>query len=345
MVIDAAEWEPSYGLTATNTTANAKLAETLEAMRRRACAYGSDAERCDCKYGLRPDGRRRPGDEQCGCPELRETIHRLLHRPESLIPEGFVVLPEAIHAEIERLRQAAGQRALTPDDLGAVTRIRVGWGTRFAELLDVGDWLEADDIVDVCTVFEELLKEMAPVLALELTDRENEVERLREENRKLRDYLGQHTADVTVATVPDELVVPRGVMPTDDFNCAEPVGPSNLHVLVVETNDPDVSTEGVAELARTAMETLEHPGVHDIVHIAAWGRATAATDGGIGLLPTIWLHTNWRAVTRHLTTAQREQWSDAVDRSEPCPGPKADRWWRDDSFISPSAPIGAGDDA
>jgi hypothetical protein len=87
------EWEPDYGFTARNTTDVTSLAAALEATRRRICAYGPTATRCDCKYGagvhlnlghVNPDGTVKAGDEQSGCPEISEVIHRLLHRPGSL---------------------------------------------------------------------------------------------------------------------------------------------------------------------------------------------------------------------------------------------------------------------
>lgn len=110
-------WEPgSYGFCAYNETERKALAQTLEALRRRVCAYGGGT-RCDCKYGLtvaddvkveragafgtsdngirvtRFDSKTRQhvevedrgASEQTGCPELREIIHRLLHRDVPLI--------------------------------------------------------------------------------------------------------------------------------------------------------------------------------------------------------------------------------------------------------------------
>lgn len=106
-------WEPSYGFCASNETDRVALAMTLEAVRRRICAYGG-GNRCDCKYGLMPDiyaevqefgikrgeksspanplasrdfynGTKTNNHEQTGCPELRELIHRLLHRDVPLI--------------------------------------------------------------------------------------------------------------------------------------------------------------------------------------------------------------------------------------------------------------------
>ena len=106
-------WEPSYGFCGSNLTEVLALAKTLEAVRRQICAYGG-GNRCDCKYGLtvrdtranvsfgfgqendvvgtRYDSKtkthvedaQRFSSEQTGCPELRETINRLLHRAESL---------------------------------------------------------------------------------------------------------------------------------------------------------------------------------------------------------------------------------------------------------------------
>lgn len=93
---DVSLWEPSYGFCATNEHDRVELAMTLEALRRQVCCYGG-GNRCDCKYGLRPDlgadvqefgviGSKTYGNsEQTGCPELREIIHRLLHRDQPLI--------------------------------------------------------------------------------------------------------------------------------------------------------------------------------------------------------------------------------------------------------------------
>jgi hypothetical protein len=87
------DWEPSYGFCGVSTKANAKLAEALEALealeavRRRVCAYNmglrNEDVRCDCKYGIDLTTKRTMGSEQTGCPELRELINRLLHRPET----------------------------------------------------------------------------------------------------------------------------------------------------------------------------------------------------------------------------------------------------------------------
>ena len=102
------EWEPSYGFCAYNETDAIALAMALESVRRGICAYGG-GNRCDCKYGIRPErgaeihefGISHPdkqaegrmsfyrgvtgNSEQTGCPELREIIHRLLHRDTPLI--------------------------------------------------------------------------------------------------------------------------------------------------------------------------------------------------------------------------------------------------------------------
>lgn len=106
-------WEPNYGFCAGNETDRVVLAMTLEAIRRQVCCYGG-GNRCDCKYGLMPDihavvhefgisrgekspqrttltgpdyyiGVKNENSEQTGCPELRELIHRLLHRDQPLI--------------------------------------------------------------------------------------------------------------------------------------------------------------------------------------------------------------------------------------------------------------------
>lgn len=107
-------WEPTYGFCAMNETDREALAMTLEALRRQVCAYGG-GNFCDCKYGLsidpdkaigefgfiqdkglrhwRYDGKEKqqklvpltPGSEATGCPELRELIHRLLHRDTPIV--------------------------------------------------------------------------------------------------------------------------------------------------------------------------------------------------------------------------------------------------------------------
>lgn len=104
-----APWEGEYGFCGSNETERLALAKTLEAIRRTICTYGGTG-RCDCKYGLtvtdekpthedlgirtmRYDFKTRTRvpapalqySEQTGCPELRETIHRLLHRDLRLI--------------------------------------------------------------------------------------------------------------------------------------------------------------------------------------------------------------------------------------------------------------------
>jgi hypothetical protein len=48
------------------------------------CGYRY-SDRCDCKYGLVDAKYPGAGSEQTGCPELRELINRLLHRPETFI--------------------------------------------------------------------------------------------------------------------------------------------------------------------------------------------------------------------------------------------------------------------
>lgn len=106
LLANVSEWEPSYGFCAMNETDRVALAMTLEAIRRQVCCYGG-GNRCDCKYGLRVErgaqlqefgvapaegersiayrGIRMGSSEQTGCPELREIIHRLLHRDVPLI--------------------------------------------------------------------------------------------------------------------------------------------------------------------------------------------------------------------------------------------------------------------
>jgi hypothetical protein len=85
--------EPAYGFCQINSHSNEELAQALELVRRQICAYGGGnrgSGSCDCKYGASIDtatARRLEyyGGEQTGCPELREVIQRLLHRPESFV--------------------------------------------------------------------------------------------------------------------------------------------------------------------------------------------------------------------------------------------------------------------
>jgi hypothetical protein len=82
------DWEPGYGFCGMNQTDRIALAEALEVVRRLICVYNpppydSDV-RCDCKYGASVKEKQSMGSEHTGCPELREIINRLLHRPETL---------------------------------------------------------------------------------------------------------------------------------------------------------------------------------------------------------------------------------------------------------------------
>ncbi len=52
----------------------AQVIRGLEAVRRSVCAYGPNADRCDCKYG-RSD---KIQGEQTGCPELRAAIDMIM---------------------------------------------------------------------------------------------------------------------------------------------------------------------------------------------------------------------------------------------------------------------------
>ena len=56
-----------------------------------------------------------------------------------------------------------------------------------------------------------------------------------------------------------------------------------------------------------------------------------AFDRQRDLLGTLWLYTNWRYVTKNLTTEQRELWADAIDEWHASQGEenKIERWWRD----------------
>jgi hypothetical protein len=86
------DWEPEYGFCGGKTHDLEQLAYAVEMARRRVCAYsdGRHDARCDCKYRL-------PGrpvtSEQTGCPELRELVHRLLHRPETFAPAEVAEAP------------------------------------------------------------------------------------------------------------------------------------------------------------------------------------------------------------------------------------------------------------
>lgn len=82
---------------------------------------------------------------------------------------------------------------------------------------------------------------------------------------------------------------------------------------------------------------------HQVRHAHAWLRAINSLGYSVtpddsfdqyrDLLGSIWLYVDWQYVTRQLTTEQKELWADAVDASgDPDePGPKVDRWWRDDA--------------
>lgn len=61
-----------------------KLIESLEALRKTVCAYGPDADRCDCKFGISYTGRRN-STEQTGCPELRQAILILRGREDEVL--------------------------------------------------------------------------------------------------------------------------------------------------------------------------------------------------------------------------------------------------------------------
>jgi hypothetical protein len=96
-------WEPEPGFCALNTTNNTALAEALEAIRRQRCPYGDG--RCDCKYGLDTSGPHGAGSERTGCPELREMIHRLLHRPNTFAEDPLEVvkrMTDAFKTALER---------------------------------------------------------------------------------------------------------------------------------------------------------------------------------------------------------------------------------------------------
>ena len=50
------------------------------------------------------------------------------------------------------------------------------------------------------------------------------------------------------------------------------------------------------------------------------------------LLGVLWLYTNWRYITKNLTTPQKELWADAIDEWHVSQGyehSKVERWWRE----------------
>jgi hypothetical protein len=110
---DRQPWEPAYSFTATNDKDPHDLAAALELVRRCICGYGPNATTCDCKYGAgseltNPEGRYL-NSEQTGCPELREVIHKLLHRgtPGEIPTET----EERLTAEVDALRQQVRRAA------------------------------------------------------------------------------------------------------------------------------------------------------------------------------------------------------------------------------------------
>lgn len=48
------------------------------------------------------------------------------------------------------------------------------------------------------------------------------------------------------------------------------------------------------------------------------------------LAATLWIYSNWRYITRNLTTQQRELWADVIDEWHAKQGEpdKVERWWR-----------------
>lgn len=70
-------WVPHIGFPKTDRIL---LAAALEAVRRKICAYGPEAKRCDCKYGLglTLGGFKKLSHEDSGCPELKSVIEILL---------------------------------------------------------------------------------------------------------------------------------------------------------------------------------------------------------------------------------------------------------------------------
>jgi hypothetical protein len=125
--METADWEPRYGFCGMNLNDNEVLARSLEAIRRNVCAYGG-GDMCDCKYGRTVGDEKFGGkwgdsksgtarffsSEQTGCPELREVINRLMHRPDTL-GMGADATREA---EQRGYSRAVKQFALTLEQMG-----------------------------------------------------------------------------------------------------------------------------------------------------------------------------------------------------------------------------------
>lgn len=74
------KWEPKYGFLSEDRI---RVASALEAVRRRICAYGPNAEHCDCKYGFGQSlVSKVQNSEMTGCPELRSAISIVLYGRE-----------------------------------------------------------------------------------------------------------------------------------------------------------------------------------------------------------------------------------------------------------------------
>jgi hypothetical protein len=65
------------------TVSQERIIAGLEELRKVVCAYGPDAERCDCKFGVKYP-RKYAGSEQTGCPELRQAIEYLQGEDERI---------------------------------------------------------------------------------------------------------------------------------------------------------------------------------------------------------------------------------------------------------------------
>jgi hypothetical protein len=65
------------------TVSQERLIAGLEELRKSVCAYGPDAVRCDCKFGVTCP-RLHAGSEQTGCPELRQVIEYLQGEDERI---------------------------------------------------------------------------------------------------------------------------------------------------------------------------------------------------------------------------------------------------------------------
>jgi len=81
-----------------------KLIDGLEALRKSLCAYGSLANRCDCKFGI--SEKTTKGSEQTGCSELRQAIEMLKQKStteENLLNEAIRMATEAHAGQLDKI--------------------------------------------------------------------------------------------------------------------------------------------------------------------------------------------------------------------------------------------------